>query len=230
MLYFAGSVVSSFAHDLLSSCDILRDHVEFMYSAVGSKAADALKSYRTVAKREIDFMKGCLTRAITVARMEKITCDQFKDTSINEMVVEIGEAFRKFFDRDKISFEFSRKTQLDNVSCEPLLIKQVLGNLIANACASLQKATHRVRQIKVSTERDQDSLRIVVEDNGLGIEPTIFDEIWRPFFSTKRKGVGTGLGLMICKRIVEDIHGGTIRAESKHGYWARFTVSLPVRS
>lgn len=229
MLYFAASVVSSFAHDLLGSCDILRDQVEFMYSGAG-KAARDIERYRKTAGREIAFMKGCLSRAISVARMEKIGLDQFRETNINELIIETAEAFKKFFWRDKIMFSFSKKASEEKVLCEPLLIKQVVANLFANACTSLQKATHRVLEINVRTEKDQEFFRIIVQDNGLGIDPAIRDQIWRPFFSTKPKGIGTGLGLMICKRIVEDIHSGTIVVESEHGYWARFTVNLPIRS
>jgi len=226
-LYFAGSVASSFAHDLISSCDILRDQIEFMYSRATRTGKEAMWAHREIAKREISFMKSCLSRAIDVARMEQIGPDDFQEYNIHELIVEMRNSSAKRFHRDKIKFSFTPETKDGKVLCDRQLIRQVLNNLIINACASLQKATHRVREIKVRTQRSREFFKIIMEDNGVGIDPAIREDIWRPFFSTKRKGVGTGLGLMICMRIVEGIHCGKIEVESKHGYSATFTVSLP---
>ncbi|MCP4610236.1 MAG: HAMP domain-containing histidine kinase [Planctomycetes bacterium] len=226
-LYFAGSVASSFAHDLISSCDILRDQLEFVYSRATSTEKEAMRTYRGIATREIIFMKSCLIRAVDVSRMKKIGIDDFRKYDIHELVLEMRDSYTRLFHRDKIKFSFSPGTKDSNVLCDRQLIKQVLSNLIVNACASLQKTPHRVRELKILTQRSPEFFKIIVEDNGLGIDPSISENIWRPFFSTKRKGTGTGLGLMICKRIVEGIHCGKIDVESKNGSSAIFTVSLP---
>ncbi len=227
-LIFAGSIVSSFAHDLLTSCKRMENQIDYIWAGIKRSEQVHLVSYREIATKEIQFMRGCLSRAIDVARMNKIEKRHFVEADINKIIREVEVSSRKLFDDNKIEFRFSSKTDDSCLLCEPLLIKQVLSNLVVNACASLANTRYRVREVVVRTERNLGFFRIIVEDNGLGIDPSIIEMIWRPFFSTKSgKGVGTGLGLMICKRIVEDIHGGTIGVRSKHGYGATFTVSLP---
>lgn len=227
-MVFSASVVSSFTHDLRLTCERISDQVENMWYKVDRVQRTAIERYRKVAKKEIAFMKACLSRAIEVARMNRIKKSEFWKADIHVLIAEVRDSFEKLFTDNRITFSFSPGMRNGKLICEPLLLKQVLGNLIMNACSSLEGATHRVRELKVRTERDKDWLNIIVEDNGRGIDPAIKEQIWRPFFSTKGKGVGTGLGLMICKRIVKDIHDGDIMVESKHGYWTKFTVKIPI--
>jgi len=100
-------------------------------------------------------------------------------------------------------------------------VLQVLINLIRNAI----QATLEGGRIRLGvSERDDDAI-IEVEDDGVGIEPDDQPRIWEPFFSTKGEA-GTGLGLGICRRIIEE-HGGTIVVSSSPGAGARFTIRLP---
>jgi len=108
-------------------------------------------------------------------------------------------------------------------------ILQVALNLFGNAI----QATREGGTIRIGLERlglgvGEGGARFVVEDDGCGIAPQNLGRIWEPFFSTKGEA-GTGLGLGIVKRIVEE-HGGTIRVESEPGKGARFTVDLPAPS
>jgi two-component system NtrC family sensor kinase len=68
---------------------------------------------------------------------------------------------------------------------------------------------------------------IEVADTGPGIPPEIREKIFQPFFTTKPAGEGTGLGLSLCRNVVEE-HKGTLALESEPGPGARFTVTLPV--
>jgi len=69
-------------------------------------------------------------------------------------------------------------------------------------------------------------MRIIIEDDGIGMTPETLARAFEPFYTTKAKG--TGLGLAICRRIVES-HGGTISLESKPGRGTCVTVELPER-
>jgi len=69
-------------------------------------------------------------------------------------------------------------------------------------------------------------IRLSVRDTGAGIPADLIDKVFDPFFTTKPVGEGTGLGLTICHRIVEE-HGGTIDVESEPGKGATFTITLP---
>lgn len=108
-------------------------------------------------------------------------------------------------------------------------ISQVLLNLINNAIDALEpggRITLSTRRIDSSlTER---SIEVEVKDNGAGIAPDLLEQIFEPFFSTKGSN-GTGLGLPICKGIIDN-HEGQIRVDSRLGRGTTFTLSLPVTS
>jgi two-component system NtrC family sensor kinase len=104
-------------------------------------------------------------------------------------------------------------------------MRQVYLNLLMNA----QQARKDRGKIRISTrylEHDR-QVQIVFWDNGVGIHPEVIDRIFDPFFSTKKTGEGTGLGLSVSYGIIKD-HGGDIQVESELGHWTRFTIILPV--
>jgi signal transduction histidine kinase len=109
------------------------------------------------------------------------------------------------------------------VACDPDRILQVLSNLIGNAV----KATPRGGTIRVSVDSSPGEVRLVVTDDGVGIDPAdlphLFDRFRRG--STARYA-GSGLGLAIARGIVE-AHGGSIAVESAPGRGARFSLTLP---
>jgi two-component system, NtrC family, sensor kinase len=79
----------------------------------------------------------------------------------------------------------------------------------------------------VRTRKQQDSITIQVQDNGMGISKSLQDKIFQPFFTTKPPGEGTGLGLSLSYDIIK-VHGGELKVESNEGEGAAFFVRLPV--
>jgi hypothetical protein len=122
----------------------------------------------------------------------------------------------------RINIEFEVKDPLPPVEHDPNQINQVLLNLLLNAIQSMDKAG----TIRVSLQPADETVAIMVTDEGKGIAPENLPNIFRPFFTTK--GQGTGLGLSLARRMVES-HGGTIAAASALGVGTEFTVMLPVR-
>ncbi len=104
-------------------------------------------------------------------------------------------------------------------------IEQVLVNLIVNAAQAIPD--DRKGLITVSTEMDDETVVIRIEDNGKGMDEKTMKQIFDPFFTTKRAKGGTGLGLAISYRIIEE-HGGSISVSSKPGEGTRFTIRIPV--
>jgi len=108
----------------------------------------------------------------------------------------------------------------------PSQLRQVLLNLIVNA-ADAMKGMDRRGVLTVRTRlTSSDTVQIDVCDNGSGIPEDIAGRIFDPFFTTKAVGEGTGMGLSICYRIIEN-HGGTIAVNSKPGKGTVFTIVLP---
>ena len=101
-------------------------------------------------------------------------------------------------------------------------IIQVIINLVRNAV----QATSEGEEITILVAQNQDHGVIRITDHGCGITPEHLSRIWQPFFTTKGEE-GTGLGLDICKRIIEG-HGGKISCESQVGSGTMFTIELPL--
>lgn len=105
-------------------------------------------------------------------------------------------------------------------------LQQVFLNLISNAIEAMNSVTDRARNLQVRTDVVQESSDVVVtvEDSGTGLEGEDKDRIFEPFFTTK--STGTGVGLTICRVIIES-HGGSLKALANKPYGAIFEVTLP---
>jgi signal transduction histidine kinase len=107
---------------------------------------------------------------------------------------------------------------------------QVFLNLLINAAHAIPEGAVERHEIALVTRRESDS-RVVVEvrDTGSGIPAENLERIFRPFFTTKPVGVGSGLGLSVCQRIIS-AHGGDISVESELGRGTTFRVVLPAHT
>lgn len=105
-----------------------------------------------------------------------------------------------------------------------VLLEQVLVNLVHNAQQAMQDQPRHRRSIELASRRLDAGLRISVADQGPGIPPEQLDQVFAPFFTTKPEGLG--LGLNICRSIVE-AHGGALSVENLPGGGARFSFTLP---
>ncbi|WP_429884481.1 sensor histidine kinase [Geoalkalibacter halelectricus] len=116
------------------------------------------------------------------------------------------------------------------LASEPLLVagdadklKQVLINLLLNAAQALGGQG----EIRLELRRAGDYAEILVGDNGPGIAPADLERVFEPFYSTKERGQGTGLGLAVCRKLVEE-HGGQVSASGAADGGALFRVLLPL--
>lgn len=107
-------------------------------------------------------------------------------------------------------------------------LEQLFLNLLINARDSFQEVEHKGdKRIVVSFENGKSGMvRVHVKDNGSGIPGEVLDHIFEPFFTTKPEGKGTGLGLVIVKRILEEC-GGTIDVDGRKGGGTVVTVDIP---
>ena len=102
-------------------------------------------------------------------------------------------------------------------------LRQVFLNLVMNAVQAVGERGH----VEIETQRERDGVRVRVRDDGPGIAAEHRDRLFVPFFTTKRAGEGTGLGLFLSYQIVRR-HGGEIHVESEPGSGATFDVWLPL--
>lgn len=116
-------------------------------------------------------------------------------------------------------------TSLPLIHAIPQRITQVLVNLIANAADALESMPAATLWIQAYSDEKQ--LTLTIADNGPGIPPSIREQIFNPFFTTKPVGKGTGLGLPISQSIIQDF-GGSLSAEERSGGGALFRIVFPV--
>jgi PAS domain S-box-containing protein len=105
-------------------------------------------------------------------------------------------------------------------------LEQVFLNLVMNAAQAIPEGEASSHEIRIELASDGDTVRVEVSDDGSGMPSNVLDRIFDPFFTTKPPGVGTGLGLPICRSIVR-AHGGDIDVRSAPGQGSTFTVILP---
>lgn len=105
---------------------------------------------------------------------------------------------------------------------EPLM--QVILNLVMNAADAVGKGG----KVRVAASRSGERVRLLVEDDGPGVDPRVQAQLFEPFVTTKDVGKGTGLGLAVCRGLVEAA-GGTITLDTEFARGARFVIELPIR-
>lgn len=120
----------------------------------------------------------------------------------------------------KITKEYA---QLPKLLLDPDLIQQVFLNLLNNAGDAMEDGG----ELTLRTAVDDGRVLVSVADTGHGMSPEQLEQCFNPFFSTKKPGKGTGLGLPICRNIAEDL-GGAIEARSTPGQGTVFSLLLPI--
>jgi PAS domain S-box-containing protein len=147
-------------------------------------------------------------------------------TAVNEIVLDVLQLMREELTGHGVATETELAPGLQRVDGHRSQLRQVIFNLIHNAIESMDNTMDRSRVLRVITDsQGPDAIVVAVEDSGPGINPRRLENIFDPFITTKPNGMG--LGLAICRMIVER-HGGKLSASSDGKSGARFQLVLPV--
>lgn len=135
----------------------------------------------------------------------------------------VGAQVRKTFK----NFILELDPNLPLIEGYPTKLEQVIANLVVNATHAVRPEVDSV--LKISTRRLESPQAVIlqVQDNGLGIAPELRERIFEPFFTTRREKGGTGLGLSVSYRLVND-HNGVIFPVSRPGWGTCFNMALPL--
>jgi signal transduction histidine kinase len=149
-----------------------------------------------------------------------------QQTDLAKIVEEVLILTEKDLSKHRIQVE-KRMASRPIVNCVPGQIEQILLNLVINA----RQAMSNGGRLRIEVRESQDTAEIRVSDTGVGIAPEHLRQIFEPFFTTKLPDEygrgGTGLGLSVCRQIIEQ-HHGRIRVESVVGKGSTFTIKLPI--
>ncbi|HEY5672456.1 MAG TPA: PAS domain-containing protein [Malonomonas sp.] len=182
---------------------------------------DDFPHYLEVIIRESYRCKGIIDHLLSFGRKSDGIAVK---VDINRALTEILELLKYQPNYQKVQVVSNLKSNLPRVLGDPSGLRQVLMNLLVNA----HQAFDGQGLIEVSTETAAGGMvAVVIRDTGSGIDPSIQERIWDPFFTTKEVGSGIGLGLALTYNIVKRC-GGDIQLKSKPGEGSQFTVLLPV--
>jgi len=171
----------------------------------GNRAADIITTMKTMARNG-------KTRRLPL--------------QINDIVEEAVLILRSEISRGQVALRLELTADLPTVPIDRTQILQVVVNLALNAAQAMADGQAWNRTLKIRTRRDEDNfIALEVEDSGPGVDPAVKERLFDSFYTTKDSGVG--IGLSICRSIVE-AHRGSIELISAPNLGARFTVRLPV--
>ena len=142
------------------------------------------------------------------------------NAAINEVIV-LAQSVTL---RNGVSVQTRLADGLLPVLGDRIQVQQVLLNLILNATDAMGSAEVGARELLISTEQDQTGVLVAVRDSGPGIDPAHLERVFDAFYTTKSSG--TGMGLSICRSIIE-AHGGKLWAEANEPRGAVFQFTLP---
>jgi signal transduction histidine kinase len=176
-------------------------------------------------------IEASISKAVTVAQNFLSVARQSgtqQTTDINSIINQTVDLMAYDFRSRAVSIVLDLETvPLINADFDNL--QQVLLNVLKNALdAACEREDAANVSVRSSYHRQKHAVRIEISDNGPGIPADLQPRIFEPFFSTKPSGIGTGLGLAVSRRIVEQ-HEGTLSFDSAPGLGTTFLIELPVQ-
>lgn len=212
------------AHDLqepLRKVLAFGDRLAIKYNdALGETGADYLRRMQDASRR----MQTLINDLLSFSRVST-RAQPFQDVDLAEIARDVLSDLESRIEQKEASVTIE---EMARIQADPTQIRQLLQNLVGNAL----KFSHAERplHIKIFAKIADGTCQIRVEDNGIGFDTKYLDRIFKPFqrLHDRSEYEGSGMGLAICRRIVER-HSGSITATSEIDKGATFIVSLPVR-
>ena len=223
-----GLLASSLAHEIGTPLGVIRGRAE--YIGLHCESGPDVQKGMNVIIAQIDRISKLITSLLNLARGDQIkSAGEVQLASVISDVLDLmGHEFKK--NEIEIRNEVDPSLKIRTTGGAESL-HQVLLNLVVNSLHAIQSAVKQGRAtphfIRFYTEKELSTLALCVEDSGCGISKQNLRNLFKPFFTTKDIGSGTGLGLATSYRIVES-WGGSIEVESKEGVGTEFKIHLPV--
>jgi two-component system, chemotaxis family, sensor kinase Cph1 len=210
------------SHDLNEPVRKILAFGERLRNKFGDKLDDEGKDYLTRTLNASKRMQQLISDLLKYSRVAN-SDEPLETVELRETVMDVISDLELGIERSGASVEVF---ELPALKGEESQIRQLFQNLIANA---LKFHGEKQPHIKIYSRRTDHDWQIFIEDNGIGFEEKYLDRIFAPFQRLHGKSAyeGTGMGLAICRKIVER-HGGSITANSKPGEGSTFIISLPL--
>lgn len=212
------TLVAGLAHEIGTPMGVIRGHAEALGGAVeGEKAQWRL---RTILE-QIDRISSIIRSLLNIARPREAV---FVPVALAEVLDTALAFLSERLQRRGIVVTRAYQA-VPAVEGDPDKLQQLFLNLFLNAADAMADGGHLT--VSLAAKGDA-ALEIRVADDGVGIPPQDLENLFKPFFTTKPAGRGSGLGLVVAQGIVAD-HGGRIEVHSEPGSGTEFQIELPVR-
>ncbi len=221
-------LMSIVSHELKSPISVVHTTAETLYKGYFGKLDKGQEKTIETILRNCQYLEDIIRNYLDLSKMEINNIESFAQevNLVDEIVQPIIEIPEHQHNMKNMPIEADFKTR-PVISGDPNLLKIVVTNLLNNAIKYGTAGT----AIRIGLDEQGYSLTLSVYNEGVGIsKEDIEQRLFQRFSRLKQKGTegikGSGLGLYICKTIVEK-HNGRIRVESEQGKWVRFMISLP---
>ncbi len=214
-LNLIGELAAGIAHEIRNPMTALKGFIQLLEPSI--KAEHSM--YYDVITSELARIDSIINEFLILAKPQETKYEEKDICQIMRETVDLLSAQAVLYN---VQFHTHYEDKLEYVNCEPNQLKKVFINLIKNAIEVMPNGG--VIKISISTINDQ-FIQISICDQGKGIPSDQIKKLGEPFYTTKEKG--TGLGLMVSYRIIEE-HNGSIEVESKEGIGTLFKIRIPL--
>lgn len=218
--------ISLVSHELRTPLTAIKGFIVTLYHYDKEISEEKRHVYLSVLNEETDRLTRLITELLDISRIESGRIDiHWQVSSVPQIVQRVFDTMAMRAGRVQLIKRFS--SNFPDVVADPDKLEQVLVNLVGNSL----KYSPADGSITVTGRRSENGILLEVQDQGPGIafaeQEKIFDKFYRLDNETNRKNPGTGLGLPICRALV-NLHGGKIWVESEEKQGCRFFVTLPL--
>lgn len=210
------------SHDLQEPLRVITSYLQLLEKKIGTAIDQKTEEYITRAINASNRMKILIDDLLTFSRAGS-EARNFIKIDPTRIIEEVKDDLEVRIEESKAEIVFNTFPAING---DPSQIKQLLQNLIDNALKFKKTEVHPI--VKITAKQQGGMVDFSVEDNGIGIDEEYHERIFTIFqrLHTRDKYKGTGIGLALCKKIVEQ-HGGRIHLKSKYGEGSVFYFSLP---
>ncbi|MEN3369145.1 MAG: two-component system, sensor histidine kinase and response regulator [Verrucomicrobiota bacterium] len=222
-----GQASAEFVHDLGNPLTIVWGYVQLLAKKLeqSEKENGAAKSTSAkelnIIEQNVRLCRELLTMWQSYGSVEAAP---HKAVSVSAIVREVAKGVGPMAAQNGVNLKCDISDDACNLLGDPVQLTRAIQNVIINA---LQASAEKKGSVTVSCMRKDFYIDVRVEDTGYGITPAQMAKIFDPYFTTKQGKSGTGLGLYITKKVVED-HNGSIKVDSTPQVGTTFTIRLPL--
>jgi signal transduction histidine kinase len=216
-----GQTVASISHSIKNILQGLRGGADAVQLALGKGDLKLAAEGWPILARNLERILALTMNMLAYTRRPEL---EIELTPLHPLIQEVAELIGPQCERKRVGLLLDLAEDMPPIPLDASAIHQALTNLLTNAVEAVP-ARRGVITIKTRFDAGRHEAVIIVADNGRGIAPELQSRVFEPFSSTKGQR-GTGLGLAVTRKLVQE-HGGRIELQSEVGQGAAFTVTLP---